>query len=244
MLKALGPALVSEPDAMNRAKLSAMGCVLAESNRDLVERCAFVVLAVRPAILPQVLREVSDLSAGKCFLSIAAGMSTDYIRGLLQPGAYVLRAMPNMNLEALGGATALADSGGEVPEAFVEQAKALFSAAGTVTVLPEALFHAVTALSGSGPAYFFTMADAMIRAAARMGVPEPDARELAVQTMLGSALILKQSPDSPGRLAELVAVPGGTTEAALSVLSADGWAETLGDAMDACARRSDAIAHA
>ena len=247
LIKGLGKVIslndiwVSDPSEERRAVLANWGCRATPSNSQIVEKADFIVLAVRPDAMERVLTEIACLSDGKCFLSVAAGLSVRYIRGRLAPGARVMRAMPNMNAE-YGAAASVIARDEDMPARFREFAVSLFSASGLVLELPESLFSAVTSLSGSGPAYFFAMASAMIRGAVEQGIPQDAARLLAAQTMLGSAETLLQSGREAGALADAVAVPGGTTEAALCVLRARGWQETLEEAMRACAARSDVIA--
>lgn len=244
MLKGLGGEfkgiLVSEPSPTQSGTIRSLGHMTTESNRLLVERSEFIVLAVRPNILPEVLREVADLSDDKCFLSIAAGISVKAIRSLLPQSARVLRAMPNMNLEAGAGAVVLAQAP-EVPEHIQRFAISLFSGTSTVSILPEELFSAVTGISGSSPAYFFMMADAMLQSAVAQGIPMDVARVLVAESMRGSAIMMTASGETPDELARKIAVPGGTTEAALRVLQSQGWGATLGQAILACANRSKEI---
>ena len=227
---------LSCPDPELLAPFEAMGCRTCCDNTGTVASSELTILAVRPGVIETVLREISPVCGGKCLLSVAAGVSIGFIQSLL-PGAHVMRAMPNTPASVGLGAAALAISP-DVPPEISNAAVALFESAGIVELMPEALFDTVTALSGSGPAYFFRMAAVMADWAHTRGMEYGAALRFAAQTMAGSAAMIESSGKSPGRLASDVAVPGGTTRAAFDVFDSRLWDDGLRAAMDGCAGRA------
>jgi pyrroline-5-carboxylate reductase len=172
----------------------------------------------------------------KCLLSICAGVTTASIKALLPPTAHVLRVMPNLPLAHGLGATVMA-SPTDVPSEFVKAAKALFECGGIVEILDESLINAATALGGSAVAYFFRMAGVMTDWAAENGIPASAALRIVSQTMAGGSKMLKGPEKSPKDLANSVAVPGGTTEAAFQAFDREGFDKALKAGMDACRDR-------
>jgi pyrroline-5-carboxylate reductase len=198
-----------------------------------------VVLAVKPSDLEEACRGLSEHRYGRV-LSIVAGATTASIEKLLWPGAVVIRAMPNT--PALLGAGASAISPGAWAGAEdLDWAEAVLSSIGTVVRVPESQLDAVTGLSGSGPAYVFLVAEALIEAAAAVGLPGEVAEGLVVQTLLGSARMLAESGRSPAELREAVTSPGGTTAAALAVFERAGLKAIFLEAVLAATERSRAL---
>jgi pyrroline-5-carboxylate reductase len=202
-----------------------------------------VVLAVKPQTLDEALASLRPLaSGGAAFLSIAAGKTIASIARGLGAGKSVppiIRAMPNLAASVGAGVTA-AIAGTGVDEALKSEADALLAAVGEVVWLDdEALIDAVTAVSGSGPAYVFNLVEALADAGAAVGLPREAAGKLARETIIGAAALLKASSDEPAALRQAVTSKGGTTEAALKVLMGTaGLGPLMRAAVDAACTRA------
>jgi pyrroline-5-carboxylate reductase len=198
------------------------------------------VIAVKPADVEGVCRELAETRLAR-FLSVAAGVTLGSLEGWLSaktgnPPA-VVRAMPNT--PALVGTAASAMSpGSNAGEDDVDWARGILEAVGSVVELAEPDLDAVTGLSGSGPAYVFLLAEALIDAGVLVGLTRPVARELAVQTVLGSARLLAETGEEPSALRASVTSPGGTTAAGLRALEAAGVRHAVLDAVVAATARS------
>ena len=199
-------------------------------NDEVVKQSDLTILAVKPQILPEAMSALQEISAGKLFLSIAAGVTLEKICGWLHPTARVVRAMPNTPMQVGEGASVYA-GGPNVMEADLALVHRILSAAGKAWPVEEKQIDAITALSGSGPAYVFHFMDALICGAVALGLPEDLARELTLQTVLGSSRLAAQSPLSPLELATQVKSPRGTTLAGCAVLEED---EALNKLMARC----------
>lgn len=186
-----------------------------------------IVLAVKPQLMDEAIEGLGALvGADTALLSIAAGIPTGWFHARLDDGALVLRAMPNTPAAIGKGVTAL--FAGDAPSELVALARRLLSAVGTVVMLDdEALMDAVTALSGSGPAYVFLLAEAMTAAGIKAGLPADLARQLAEATVSGAGALIDESDEPPSQLRVNVTSKGGTTAAALSVLMAEDGMEAL-----------------
>jgi pyrroline-5-carboxylate reductase len=194
------------------------------------------VVAVKPGDVESACRAIAEAGAARV-LSIAAGVPLARLEKWLGGGAPVVRAMPNTPALIGAGAAAIAPGRG-AGEADLAWAEGILSAVGTVARVPEALLDAVTGLSGSGPAYVFLVAEALIEAGVLVGLPRPVSQQLAVQTLLGSAQLLAQSPEGPEALRAAVTSPGGTTAAGLRVLEAAGVRSAILEAVVAATDRS------
>ena len=203
----------------------------------VVQGARVVVLAVKPQDLEAVLRGIApSVSRRHLVISIAAGKRTKWIESML-PGARVIRVMPNLACTVGEGMSAYC-CGRRSTAADGRLAARLLSCFGRVVRLPEKLFDAVTALSGSGPAFFAYVMDRMAVAAAGEGLSRKDALLLAEQTMLGTARVLLESGTDPQDLIKAVASPKGTTAAGLAVLDGSPIADVLARTIHAAARRS------
>lgn len=209
-----------------------------ERNADGVRGADIVVLAVKPQVLSVVLPEVSGaLEDGALVISIAAGIATTWLEKRLPPGTRVVRVMPNLPAQVGAGASAycLGEKATDADAALVEQ---LFQSVGIVVRLEEAQMDAVTALSGSGPAYVFFLAEIMIKAAKAMGFGYPISWLLTVATMRGAVNMLEKSALEPEELRRQVTSKGGTTWAAFKVLEAGKVRETFVRAIRAARKRA------
>lgn len=197
-----------------------------------------VVLSVKPQILSRVLDEVADtISSEALVISIAAGVPVAAIQARLAPGTRVVRAMPNTPALVDAGATAIA--GGEhASEKDLADAKRIFDAIGITVILEESQLDAVTGLSGSGPAYVFLILEALSDGGVKVGLSRRTAQLLAAQTVFGSAKLLIETNEHPGRLKDMVTSPGGTAITGLHTLEHGGVRTTLMNAVEAATRRS------
>lgn len=193
------------------------------------------VIAVKPPDVEAVSRELAGRGVSRA-LSIAAGVGLHDLDRWLDP-VPALRAMPNTPALVASAASAVAP-GGRAGPADVEWAKAVLAAVGTVVELPEAALDAVTGLSGSGPAYVFLFAEALIDAGVLAGLTRPVARDLAVQTLLGSARLLAETGEEPSALRAAVTSPGGTTAAGLRALEGAGVRAAVLEAVMAATQRA------
>jgi pyrroline-5-carboxylate reductase len=230
---------VVEPVEARRAALAASHPGLVTSSAPdpaQVGGAAGVVLAVKPDVAEAALRPVGVAGARRV-LSVVAGLTTARLEAVLPETVPVVRAMPNT--PALVGAGVSVISGGSrVHAEDLDWAEDVLSAVGTVLRLPERLLDAVTAVSGSGPAYVFLVAEALIEAGVLSGLPRDVSRELVTETILGSARLLKESGEEPERLRAAVTSPGGTTAAGLRALEARAVRSAFLEAVASAAERS------
>jgi pyrroline-5-carboxylate reductase len=201
-----------------------------------------VVLAVKPQDLEALCQTLSQLSGERLYLSIAAGICLADLESWLGGRQRVIRAMPNT--PALVGAGAAAFARGETAtEADTNLARTILGGVGIVDEVPEKLLDAVTGLSGSGPAYVYTIIEALADGGVLKGLPRATALRLAAQTVLGAAKMVLESNKHPGALRDEVASPGGTTIAGLAQLEAHGLRNALIQAVSAAAQRSQELSH-
>ena len=194
------------------------------------------LLAVKPDVGEAVLRTLSAVGVRRV-LSVVAGLSTARLEAVMRPGDVVVRAMPNT--PALIGAGVAAMAGGSAATSTdLDWAEGILASVGSVIRLPERQLDAVTAVSGSGPAYVFLMAEAMIEGGVMAGLPRPVSRELVVATILGSARLMAETGDDPGELRSAVTSPGGTTAAALRTLEFKAVRSAFIEAVAAATERS------
>ena len=237
--------IVSDPVPAQRARLQFdFGVRVTADNAEAVRDADLVVLAVKPQQMAEAAQGIAaELAARpRPVVSVAAGIRLANLRHWLGDGPPLVRAMPNRPaLIGAGITAAYADPGvGPGERAAVE---GVLSAAGALVWLEdESQMDAVTALSGSGPAYFFLLIEALEDAGVMLGLPRATARQLAVHTALGSGRMAAEGTDPPATLREQVTSRGGTTAAALAVLEGAGLRATFGAALAAAARRSAELA--
>ncbi len=235
----------SDPDAGSRERVAAMGVAVEEDNAALVAACDAVVLAVKPQQLAGVLSGIAPALRRRrpLLVSIAAGVPVQaLVAGAGDDTLAVVRAMPNTPALLGAGATgALANSAcGERERALAD---AILGAVGIVEwVDDEALLDVVTAVSGSGPAYFFLLMELVTGAGESLGLPPETARRLCVQTALGAARMAYETGEPLAQLREQVTSPGGTTAAALDALEAAGIRDMVARAVTAARDRGRALA--
>ncbi|MCV7158656.1 pyrroline-5-carboxylate reductase [Mycolicibacterium brisbanense] len=243
----------------DRAKyLAEKYSVLVTSVADAADNADYVIVAVKPSDVEYVVDEVAgaasaaDSDTEQVFVSIAAGVSTAYYEAKLPAGAPVIRVMPNTPILVGGGISAVAPGRFATPEQLKEVA-GIFDAVGGVITVAEAQLDAVTAVSGSGPAYFFLMVEALVDAAVAAGLSRAVSTDLVVQTMAGSAAMLLERLDevtaagdaaldtTAAALRAMVTSPAGTTAAGLRELERGGFRAALGNAVEAAKTRSEQL---
>jgi len=230
---------VSDLDSAARDRVtSEFGVASTSDNRVAVDGRETVVLAVKPQVIPAVFRELTEaLAPGTLVISVAAGVTLKTLRAGLGDAVQLVRAMPNTPALYGAGMTGMVAAAGLSTEARGRAEEILKSSGEVVWLEDEALMDVVTAVSGSGPAYFFALAELLAEAGERAGLEADVAARLASQTARGAGIMLTESGESAGRLREQVTSPGGTTAAALSVLEAADFAQLIDDAVTAAVRR-------
>lgn len=237
--------VVADPVANQRARLARdFGVTTVNTAQEAVEGARTVVLAVKPQQMAEVSRAIAaQLQASRALvISIAAGIRVDDLARWLGPGVPLVRTMPNRPALIGAGVTALY-AAPEVGAGSRQTAAAILAACGpTVWVPEEAQLDAVTAISGSGPAYFFLLIECLEAAGIELGLDPDTARTLAIETARGSGLMAAAATEPPAELRAQVTSKGGTTAAALEVLEAAGVRGIFAAAVAAGARRSKALA--
>ena len=228
----------TDPVAERRDRLKGQfGVQVGSANPEAVTWADVVVLAVKPQILPAILRELGPILAHPLVISIVAGVTIRTIAEQMGGGTRVVRAMPNTPALVREGMTALATGAG-VSDKDVHLARTIFETVGLVVAVEERLMDAVTGLSGSGPAYVFQAIEALADGGVMMGLPRQTAELLAAQTVLGAARLVLESGVHPAQLKDRVASPGGTTIAGLHQLEQGGFRAALMAAVEAATTRS------
>ncbi len=231
----------TDPDQERRTSLArTAGIRTLADNREAVGQADIVVLAVKPQVLETVAGELCEAVQQRkpLVISIAAGVRSDTLERWLGGDVALVRSMPNTPAMLQTGATALFATASVTAEQR-DQAESVMRAVGLAQwVDDESLMDAVTALSGSGPAYFFLVIEAMEAAGVDMGLPQETARLLTLQTALGAARMAMESSDDPATLRKKVTSPGGTTEQAIRQFEQDGLRDIFSRALKAARDRS------
>lgn len=234
---------VTDIDAERRKILSSsMGLQVSDKNKDTVKNADVIILAVKPQNMAQTLKEIAPtINKSKIVISIAAGITTALVESNLAKGIRVIRVMPNTPALVSAGATAVT-KGANATDEDIKLARTIFDAVGITVEVDEKLMDAVTGLSGSGPAYFFVIIEALSDAGVLMGLPRNLALKLAAQTMLGAATLCLQEGNHPAQLKDMVTSPGGTTATGLQALEEGKIRATLLAAVEAATKRSKELA--
>ncbi len=206
-----------------------------KSNLDLLRHAQIIILAIKPQDLASISREVrSILLSGQTMISILAGTPISKLKHFLGNRAAIVRAMPNLGAQVGEAVTAITSSNRNA----LSLAETIFSGCGKVVQLPEKHFNLVTAVSGSGPAYFFLMMELLAQIAQKGGISEKAARLLAVQTAFGAGKLAQNSNDPPEALRKMVTSKKGTTDAALQVLFKKKFPKIFSAALDCAVQRA------
>ncbi len=213
-------------------------------NTEAVADAETVILVVKPQDMSDLLEEIAEaIKPGTLVVSLAAGVDTTFIESRLPEGVAVVRVMPNTPAQVDEGMAAISP-GSHSTQDHLDRVTEILSATGRVITVPERYQDAVTAISGTGPAYLFFVVEAMIEAGVHLGLPRDTATELVVQTMLGSAKLLRETGEHPTVLRERVTSPGGTTAAAVRELEDHKVRAAFLRAMEAARDRSRELAAA
>jgi len=233
---------ITEKRSDHAAQLNAKYGVSVLDNATAAESADVLVLVVKPQDMNGLLAEIRDhVAPGNLVVSLAAGITTDFLESRLPEGSSVVRVMPNTPALVDQGMAAISP-GRHCTDDHLEEAEALLRSCGRVVRVPENYQDAVTAISGSGPAYIFYVVEAMIEAGVVLGLPRATSTELVVQTLFGAATMLKETGEHPTVLRERVSSPGGTTVAALRQLDDHKVRAAFITAMEAAASRSHELA--
>jgi pyrroline-5-carboxylate reductase len=234
--------MVGEKRSERARELEERYGVAVVSNREATAKADTVALVVKPQDMGDVLDEIApDLRAGQLVVSLAAGITTAFIESRVPAGVAVVRVMPNTPALVDEGMAAIAP-GSHCDESHLAEAESLMASTGKVLRIPEKQMDAVTAISGSGPAYIFFVVESMIEAGVHLGLPRATATELVVQTLVGSAAMLRETGTHPVVLREQVTSPGGTTASALRELEIHKVRAAFLAAMEAARNRSRELA--
>ena len=234
-----GQIVVSDPLPERREKLGgALGVACVEDNA-VPAGCGRVLLAVKPQVMGQMLTETANAFGDDALvITIAAGLSTGAIEERLAGRGRIVRVMPNTPILVGEGASAVC-AGPRATNDDVNWTKQLFTCGGGLGVeVAEPMMDAVTAVAGSGPAYFFYLIEAMVQAGLDEGLDRDVARQLAAQTCAGAGRLLVETGESPAELRRRVTSPGGTTQRAIETMDAAGVQRKLIDAVRSAAARS------
>jgi pyrroline-5-carboxylate reductase len=245
LLRAGRPAadlVITERREERAAELTGTYGVRALGNAEAAALADTLVLVVKPQDMEALLEEIAPhVGPGNLVVSLAAGITTTFLETRLPAGRPVVRVMPNTPALVDQGMAAVS-AGAHCDPEHLREAEALLAATGKVIEVPEKLQDAVTAISGSGPAYIFYVVEAMIEAGVVLGMPRATATELVVQTLFGAATMIKETGQHPTVLREQVTSPGGTTAAALRELDDHKVRAAFIRAMEAAALRSRELA--
>ncbi|MEB3249739.1 MAG: pyrroline-5-carboxylate reductase [Microcystaceae cyanobacterium] len=232
--------LVSTPQAQRRDLLQqTYGVQVTGDNQEAANATEILLLAIKPQVLDQVAAGLAGNPQKPLVISVLAGIPIRHLDACF-PEHPIVRAMPNTPAIVGAGITAIAV--GKLVDAFhLSLAKSIFTAVGQVVEVPEALMDAVTGLSGSGPAYVAMMVEALSDGGVASGLPRAIARQLAVQTVLGTAQLIQQRELHPAELKDRVTSPGGTTIAGVAVLEKMNLRSALIEAVKSACRRSQEL---
>jgi len=229
--------IASDPSDENRGVFSQWGCSTTHDNGEVAAQAEQILLAVKPQIYPKVAPDLSSaLNDSQVLISIMAGLSSAKIAEAIGSPCRVVRVMPNTPAMVGQGMAGIA-LGGSAQAGDDALAKQLFAAVGQVVELDEPMIDAINAISGSGPAYLFYLAEAMEQAAAQLGLGE-QARQIVAQTLFGSAKLLAETGEDPVELRRKVTSPGGTTLAASNHMDAKAVQPAIVDAIRAAYDRA------
>lgn len=213
-----------------------------EGNVEAAAGARIVLVGVKPAMVPDLLREIAPhLAADAIVVSVAAGVTLQTFADVLGSEARVIRSMPNTPSTVRKGVTGLA-AGAAVPAEDIALVRRLFETVGAVVEVPESQIDALSTISGSGPAYVYLLIEELTKAAVGMGFTDADARLMVEQTFIGATALLDASGEAPAELRRRVTSPKGTTERAVAVLQEARLDRTFAEAADAALARAKELA--
>ncbi len=227
--------LVSEPNEAARASLGELGIGVTAENAEVAEGAETILIGLKPGVVLQVIAEIAVATADRLIISLAAGVGVEAMEG--KGNARYMRAMTNTPAAVCQAATAIA-RGARTTKLDLELAREIFLSIGTVVEVAEHQIDAVTALAGSGPAFVYTMIEALAAGGANCGLPADVSLGLATQTLRGAAQLALESGLTPEELRQMVITPGGTTAAGLAVMEQNQSAKGISAAVEAAAARA------
>lgn len=217
------------------------GVVIAKSSIEVVKECKFIIPSVKPQYIENVLTQIKDyLTEEHLIISIAAGVSRNYIESVIDSRCQVVRTMPNTPALSGEGMTAVCLNK-SVREEDMVLVKELLQSFGKIELIDEAHIHAATAVSGSSPAYAFMFIEALADGAVLMGMPRDQSYRMAAQALLGAAKMVLETGQHPGILKDNVCSPGGTTIEAVAALEEGSFRSSVINAVRSCAEKSAAM---
>ena len=236
----IGDIIASEPNEQTRAGLQKeTGVTVTAENREVAEKAEVIFIGVKPPMVVPVLAELKDKLEHKLVISLAGGVRISSMEKI--EDVRFMRALTNTPSAICHAATGIA-RGSRTTNEDVDLAKKIFSSIGVVVEIKEEQIDTVTALSGSGPAFIYTVIEALAAGGTKMGLRNDVAMELAMQTALGAAEIMRESKMSPEELRKMVVTPGGTTAAGLAVMEKMKTSEGLIAAVEAATKRGQEMA--
>lgn len=234
--------LVCEKDSVRSQELKKKFKIIMQDLNTVIKRSKIVILAVKPQDFDLVLEEIAKtISSSQLVISIAAGITTQYIEKRLGKNIRVIRAMPNLPAQVGKAMTGLC-KGAVAADNDLKSAQEIFGRIGKTVVIEENLMDAITAVSGSGPAYVFYFIECFKQAALKLGLSEETAQELVTQTLRGSLALLEKSKEEAGVLRKKVTSKGGTTQAALTIFEQNKFPEIFAQALAAARDRAKELA--
>jgi len=236
--------MIAEPlkEKLEQAKGIAQGIKGSHSNLEAATWADVILLSVKPQIMAHVLEEIKpSIKESKLVISVAAGITTEFIEKKLGGNVPVVRAMPNIAAVVREAATAIC-CGKHATEKDMSIARHIFESVGIVVDLDEeGLMDAVTGLSGTGPMYVFQILEGLSDAGVKVGLSRDMANVLAIQTLIGSSKLIQETKEHPAKLKDLVTSPGGTAISALHSLEKNGLKALLIDAVEVASKRSSEL---
>ncbi len=235
--------IVAEPVEARREELAALYSVTVTPDATKAVSAANThILAVKPQVMGEVLEQLRpSMGNDDLVISIAAGITAGFIESRLHPENRVVRSMPNTPALVSAGVTAIC-AGSVATESDLDLAESMLESVGKVVRVDETMMDQVTAVSGSGPAYFFLFTEELVKAGIALGLSAEAAGDLAIQTMIGAGKLLADTGKSPTELREMVTSPGGTTAAAIKAFNDNGLSAVVNAAATAAAARSQELA--
>jgi pyrroline-5-carboxylate reductase len=231
--------IASEPNEQLRAALQEAGLAVTMDNQEAARAGEIILIGVKPAVVLPVIREIAPLTEGKLVISLAAGVRVRNMESV--SGARLMRAMTNTPTAIGRGATAIARGMRTIPDDLV-RARTIFDAIGVTVEVDEDQIDAVTGLAGSGPAFVYTVIEALADGGVKTGLPSEVAAVLATHTVLGAAQLAAETGKSPEELRQMVVTPGGTTAAGLAAMEKMKGSEAISAAVEAATDRGREMA--
>lgn len=235
---------ISDKDKQKSQELASKFDInICSNNSDLVDQCDIIILAIKPNIYPVVLNEIKSIvTSDKILISIAAGISIEFIESFFTANTKIVRTMPNTPVLVLEGMTAITPNRAMSKEE-VTVVIELFESVGKVDIIEENLMDMIPAISGSSPAYVYMFIEALADGAVLQGMPRDKAYIYASQAVLGAAKMISETKLHPGDLKDKVCSPGGTTIEAVFSLEKNGFRSAVIDAMNACTNKAKILSN-